>query len=137
MTRYLLILSISLFSIICEKIEIWANNYFYLYEMKDDETIFQIEVDEPKDNEKMKVEFFLSHPSSYQILINYTDEKEKEEKEKEKEEKEEEQEEKEEEQEEKEEKEKEEKEQEKEEKEKEKEQEEKEEEQEEKEKEEK
>ena len=83
MSRYLLILSISLFSIICENIEIWANNYFYLYELKDDETIFQLEIDEPKDNEKLKIELFLSHPSSYQISFNYTDEK-KEEKEEEK-----------------------------------------------------
>ena len=82
MSTHLLILSISLFSIIiCENIEMWSNNYFYLFELKDDETIFQLEVDDPKDNEKMKIELFLSHPSSYKISFNYTDEKKEEEEE--------------------------------------------------------
>ena len=42
-------------------------------ELYDNKTIFFLEIDEPKDNEKMKIEFFLSHPSFYQISFNYSD----------------------------------------------------------------
>ena len=58
--------------ITCEDIWIWPN-IFYKRELYDDETIFFLEIYEPKDEEKMKIEFFLSHPSSYQISFNYSD----------------------------------------------------------------
>ena len=61
-----------------EDIWIWPN-IFYMRELYDDETIFFLEIYEPKDDEKMKIELFLSHPSSYQISFNYSDYIEKEE----------------------------------------------------------
>ena len=63
--------------IINEDIWIWPN-IFYKRELFDNETIFFLEIYDPKDDEKMKIELFLSHPSSYQISFNYSDYKEKE-----------------------------------------------------------
>ena len=65
----------------CENIGIWSN-IFYLRELKDEETVFFLEIDDKvENNQKMKIELFLSHPSSYQIYFNYSDEIEKEEEE--------------------------------------------------------
>ena len=55
-----------------EKIDIWPD-IFYPIQMEDEETIFNLEVKKPKDNQKMKIELFLSHPSYFQINFNYTD----------------------------------------------------------------
>ena len=78
MKEYFFVFFIFLISIDCENIGIWPG-IFYLEELFDDENIFLLEIYEPKDNQKMKIEIFLSHPSSYQIYFNYSDEIEKEE----------------------------------------------------------
>lgn len=80
MKKYFLIYVILFIIINCENIGIWPN-IFYLRDLKDDETVFFLETYEIKSNQKMKIELFLSHPSSYQIYFNYSDEIEKEEEE--------------------------------------------------------
>ena len=78
------LINIILFIIIsCENIGIWPN-IFYLRDLKDEETAFFLEIleiYEIKNNQKIKIELFLSHPSSYQIYFNYSDEIEKKEEE--------------------------------------------------------
>ena len=80
MKNYFLINIILFIIISCENIGIGLNR-FYLSDLKDEETVFFLKIYEIKNNQKMKIELFLSHPSSYQIYFNYSDEIEKEEEE--------------------------------------------------------